>query len=264
MAIKRGVGITGLRTTSIAGGPSKQKGFPYYVFDFEMTEDLKTEQALGYIGGSHQVLEVLEGTSVQKFKLSTEFVNWAMSGLAYDLIQRTITNFSLPIAKQATVPKGAGPYEILDPEITAGNKDSVVVSIIDYGPSWGQAGPLNAVATAPAALEVQVTAGKITFNGAQQGAPIGYMIDRLIPSANAYGGPGQLPRIGEMELTVQLYDSSGQSGNGGQFWAPRVKRASGPKSQYSGGKLKIETEFYMLAVPGWERPYLEIDGHSLV
>jgi hypothetical protein len=264
MAIERGLGICGLRTTTIAGGPTKQKGFPYYVFDFETSEDLKTEQAMGYVGGSHQVLEVIEGTSTQKLKLSTEFSSWAMTGLTLGLIERTLTSFSLPIAKQGTVPKTA-PYTITDAEIIAGNAGSVVASIIDYGP-WGQSGALNVAATAgtPAAKEFGAAAGTLTFNAAQAGAPIWYMIDRLIPSANVYGGPGQLPRLGELEFSGQLYDTSGAGALGGQFWAPRIKRASGPKSTYNGGKLKFETEFYMLAVPGWELPYMKIDGHSVV
>jgi hypothetical protein len=258
-----GFGDAGVRSTSIAGGPGNQKLFRYPIFSFDLDQSSKNEEVLAYNAGIHQVEDILDGSTTTTLKLSTEVVNWGMMGLAQNQIERTLTNFSLPRLKRATVPLTA-PYEIVDTDLTAANTAKTLVSVDRFG-TWGQTETLTLSATAPAARSVQInTAGtKLVFNAAQAGAPVTYITDQIIPAANVYGGPGQSAAIGEMEFCGTIYDNSNDPSKGQYIWIPRIKRFTAPKLNFAGGKAKLETEFRCLSVPGWTNPFMMLDLHSI-
>lgn len=258
-----GFGDCGVRSTSIAGGPANQKLFRYPTFSFDLDQESKNEEVLAYNEGIHQVEDILDGATTTTLKLSTEVVNWGMMGLAQNQIERTLTNFSLPRLKRTTVPLVA-PFEIVDTDLTAANTVKTLVSVDRYG-AWGQTGTLTIAAAAPAARQVRIDAAatKLVFNAAQAGAPVTYILDQIITSANVYGGPGQSAQIGEMEFCGTIFDNSNDPSKGQLIWIPRIKRFTAPKLSFSGGKAKIETEFRCLSVPGWANPFLQVDLHSI-
>ncbi len=262
MTIATGLGETSLRTKDIAGGPTAQNLFPYPTFKFELAQDAGIEEALAYKAGKHQSEEIFESTLKTTLKLSTEIPNWQMIGLSLGQIKRTFTSFTFPVAKRATVPV-TGPFEIVDTDLTATASAKTVVAIARQG-SWGQAGALTRVATAPAASgEVQVlSAGtKLVFHSSQAGASIVYVIDKTVPTVDAYGGPGQLAKVGELEFFGEVYDNS-SDGKGGVIWIPRIQRETRPTIDFSGGKVTLETEFRCLTVDGWDEPFTWLDGKS--
>lgn len=258
-----GFGDAGIRSTSIAGGPANQKLFRYPIFSFDLDQESKNEEVLAYNAGIHQVEDILDGATTTTLKLSTEVVNWGAMGLAQNQLERTLTNFSLPKVKRATVPLTA-PYEIVDLDLTAAATAKTLVSIDRYG-AWGQTGTLTIAAAAPIVRQVRIDAAatKLVFNAAQAGAPVTYILDQIVPAANVYGGPGQSAQIGEMEFYGTIYDNSNDPSKGQAIWIPRIKRFTAPKLNFGGGKAKIETEFRCLSVPGWTNPFMQVDLHSI-
>jgi hypothetical protein len=263
MTLYQGLGDCGLRTTDITGGPNAQKLVPFPVFSFDLAQDSTVEEALAYRAGRHQVEDSFEGLVNTTLTLSTEINNWQILGLSRGLLQRTLTDFVLPVVKRGVVPSAA-PYEIVDTELTATAAAKTLVAIESYGP-WGQANSLSRVTTVPTTGQVQVdaTATKLVFHASQAGAPIMYVIDRTFASGSVYGGAGTLPKINEVEFFGQIYDNSSEAEDGGLIWVPRMKRASRPNLTFDGGKPTIEVQYKCLSVAGWEEPFQIVDGHSV-
>jgi hypothetical protein len=259
MTICKGLGDCGVATTDLAGGPSAQVLFPYPAYEFDFAQDSTTEDAEAYRAGVRVTEESVETKVTSTLKLKTQISNWQLLGLGMGQLKRTLTNFTMPKVKRATVPAGG---VINDAALVAGNVGSVIVAIERYG-AWGQAGPLVRSVTAPPVLGVQVAAGALTFNAAQIGAPIMYLYDQPIAAANAYGGAGTLARYGELQFVGEVYDNSSVGIDGGRIWFPRMTRRTRPSLTFSGGIPELEIEMTLLTPTGWEEPFLMIDGHSV-
>jgi hypothetical protein len=255
MAIAIGLGNTGIRTTDIAGGPTNQKLLDYPTFNFTLEQESQEQEALRYVAGKHQVEEAFESSVTTTLTLSTEIPNWPTIGFALGQLERTLTSFTVPTAKQANVPTGT--TEISDPAITATSAAKALACVQRKG-TWGEAGPLTTVTTAPAsASEVQfdTTNNKMVFHSSLAGAPILYVLDVAIASAEGYGGPGTLAKLGEMEFFGEVYTNSSTGSDGGIIWIPRIQRSARPSIAFTGDKVTLENQFKCLAVSGWEEPY---------
>jgi hypothetical protein len=259
MTLFKGLGDAYVRTTDLAGGPSAQKLFPYPVYDFEFSQKAGFEDAEAYRGGIRVFEETVESKVESVLKLKTQIANWQLLGLSMGLLERTLTNFTLPKIKRAIVPADG---IINDIAITADNLAGVLVSIERQG-AWGQAGSLTRSTAAPAVRGVKVEAGKITCNAAQAGAPIMYVLDTPIASANVYGGAGNLPKLGELEFYGDVFDNSSDDMNGGKIWIPRLQRHSRPTINFNGKLIELETEYRCLLPSGWTEPFFITDGHSI-
>jgi hypothetical protein len=257
----RGLGDTFVRTKELSGGDTAQHLIPYPVFDFEFAQDAPTEDALAYVTGVRQPVETLETTVTSTLKLSTQLSNWKLLGLALNEVQRALTSFTIPKKKSVTVP--ATPFEVTDSDITTGTAASVLASITDFG-AWGQTGPLTPVAIAPSAGEVQVdgTNGKLIFHSSAEGAPVDYIVNQAVATANAYGGPGSLTRIGKLEFQGTILDTATAS-DGGNIWIPILQRRSRPTLSFTGGVPTLEINYTCLTPDGWEEPYRIVDNNSI-
>jgi hypothetical protein len=260
MTLFKGLGDACVRTTDLAGGPSAQRLFPYPAYDFEFSQKASFEDAEAYRGGIRVVEETIENKVESILKLKTQIANWHLLGLSMGLLERTLTNFTLPKVKRAIVPADG---VINDAAITTENLAGVLVSIERQG-AWGQAGSLHrSNATTPPVRGVKVAAGTITCNVAQAGAPIMYVLDTPIASANVYGGAGNLPKLGELEFYGDVFDNSADDANGGKIWIPRLQRHSRPTLSFNGKLIELETEYRCLLPSGWTEPFFLVDGHSV-
>lgn len=260
MTALKGLGDCVARTTDLVGGPQAQGLFPYPNYEFEFAQEADVQELLAYRAGKRQIEESYESSLKTTLKLKTQISNWQMLGLSLGQFERTFTGFVLPTIKRTTVPANG---IVADADIVAGNLNSVTVAIESYG-AWGQAGRITRSAAAPTAGQVQVTAGTLTFNAAQAGAPIMYVCDKTYTAAKAYGGAGTLSTINTLEFFGQLYDTSAQEAAGGTIWIPKIQRSARPTLTFNGGIVEIETSWNCLSVPGWAEPYMIVDGHSLV
>lgn len=262
MASFKGFGDAGVSTIEQVGGLSAQLFNRFPLLSFELNEEVSDATELrAFSGGELKTEEVIKGTSTVTITLETEIVNWSMLGLALGELEKTLTNFTLPVMKRAVVPEVA-PFEINDAEIVAGNLTSVLACIDSLG-TWGQTGPLARATVAPTARQVQVAAGKLTFNAAQAGATISYTLNKTYASAKAYGGPGAATAMGRMQFFGQLYDTSAQGQKGGLIWIPRMESIGSPTFSISDGNPTLSTEFQCLAVSGYTKPYVILDGQTL-
>ncbi len=262
MTLFKGLGDSYIRTTDLSGGASAQKLYPYPVYEFSFDQKATTEEAEAYRAGIRQTEETVEVKVESILKLKTQISNWSMLGLSLGQLERTITSFAMPGIKRTTVPVGG---VITDAAITAANVDSVIVAIERFGP-WGQVGPLTRTATASPPIrtvKADGTAGTLTFNAAQVGAPIMYIVDRTIASASVYGGAGVLPKVAELEFYGDLYDNSTTESDGGKIWFPRIQRNSRPTISFNGKLAELEMEYKCLVPSGFSEPYMLIDGHSI-
>lgn len=256
-----GLGTTHLRTTQLAGGISAQNIYPYPTFEFEYTQEGETNKLQAYRGGKRVDEESYDSTITSTLKLITQISNWHLFGLGQNQLQKTFTNISTPVAKRAVVPAGG---VINDADIVAGNLARVLVSVESYG-TWGQSGALARSAAAPAVGQVQVAAGSLTFNAAQVGAPVLYVVDKSYSTGNGYGGPGAVATIGELEFHGEIYDNSNASMNGGLIILPRIKKQlTKPTMSFNGEAMSLEMLFDCFAPVGWDEPHWILDGHSLV
>lgn len=260
MAIFKGLGDCGLATTDLAGGPSAQKLYPFPAFTFDYSAESETADVREYRGGIRVKAESIEQDFTPTLTLTTQISNWHQMGLALNQLKKSVTNFTLPRIVRGVVPTGG---VITDAQIVAGNLASVLVAIERYG-SWGQAGALNRSSTAPGPMAVQVAAGTLTFNAAQAGAPIMYMVDQTLASADVYGGPGATAYLAEMEFYGDIYDSSAVGAEGGKIWFPRIKRTNrNVQIGFSGDLIELSTEWDCLYPSNWSEPYALVDGHSI-
>ncbi|MBE9102759.1 hypothetical protein [Vacuolonema iberomarrocanum] len=259
MTVFKGLGDCSLNTIDLAGGPSSQQLYPYPVYDFSFNQDGSSEDAEAYRGGVLVPEETLENRVTSILSLTTRIVNWRTYGLALGQIQRTLTSYVIPIHRRARVPAS---LTIADAGITADNLSSVLASIETYG-GWGQAGPLTPVTGPPADGEIQVQVGSLTFNAAQETAPVGYLFNQTAATVNAYGGPGTLARIGELQFFGEVYDNSANGRDGGIIWFQRLQRRGRPNVQFAGGVLSLSSELTAIPTAGYEEPFTFLDAHSL-
>lgn len=263
MTLFKGLGDSYIRTTDLVGGASAQKLYPYPVYEFSFDQKATTEDAEAYRGGIRQAEETVEVKVESILKLKTQISNWALLGLSLGQLERTITSFTLPSIKRTTVPIGG---VITDLAVTVANADSVIVAIERFGP-WGQVGPLTRTSTTtPPVRTVKVdgAAGTLTFNASQIGAPIMYLSNRLIASANVYGGAGALAKVSELEFYGDLFDNSTAEADGGKIWFPRIQRNSRPTISFNGKLAELDMEYKCLVPTGFSEPYMLIDGHSIL
>lgn len=262
MTLFKGLGDAAVRTTDLAGGISAQKLFPYPVYEFSFEQKATSEDAEAYRAGVRVAEETIETKVESILKLKTQISNWSMLGLSLGQLERTLTNFTLPTIKRTTVPAGG---VVADAMITATSADSVLAAIERYG-AWGQTGPLTrtTLAAVPVrGVKVDGAAGTLTFNAAQVGAPIMYVVDRPVTAANVYGGPGTLAKIGELEFHGAIFDNSNAEADGGLILLPRIQRNTRPTISFSGKLVELETEYKCLIPSGWNEPFMLVDGHTV-
>lgn len=260
----KGFGNSGVSTLELVGGLTAQHFYRYPMLSFELTEEVGDPTELrAFSAGELKTEEIIKGSTTTTIKLSTEIINWSMLGVSLGEVEKTLANFTLPIVKRGTVPEVA-PFEINDAELVAGNIGSVLVGIEAYG-SWGQTGPVPRSTVAPTARQVLVAAGKLTFNAAQAGAPVSYVINKTYTSAKAYGGPGATTSLGRLQFFGEIYDTSATSKDGALIWVPRMESISAPTLAFSDGTPTLETTFQCLNISTFlGRPYAILDAHSLV
>jgi hypothetical protein len=264
MASFKGFGVSSLSTIEMIGGLSAQLFNRYPLLKFELAEETGEPTELrAFSGGELKTEEIIKGTTKTTLTLETEIISWATIGLALGEVQKTIANFTMPLVKRATVPD-VGPFTVADADIVAGNAASVLVGLDTQGP-WGQAGSITRSAAAPAIREVQVAAGTLTFNAAQAGAPVSYLLNKTYASARVYGGPGTSTQLGRMQFFGHIFDTSATSEKGGYIWIPRMESIGAPTISFSDGTPTLSSQFQCLAIstyPG--RPYVMVDGHQLI
>lgn len=260
MAVDRGLGMLAAATLDLAGGPSAQMLKPLPLLKFELSEESETTELQAFVGGRLVTQESFEASSKVTLSVESEIANWDMIGTSIGESARTFTALEVPIIKEAVVPAGG---VINDAEIVAGNSASVIAAITRFGP-WGQAGPLLRSTAAPTTGQVQVAAGTLTFNTAQVGAPIAYLVVRTL-TGRGYGGPGAPAKLGDLQFSGRVYDNTAQPERGGFLWIPRMQQSSQPTFAYDGSKVTLAIQYLCINPPGWQgKPYLRLDGQSIV
>jgi hypothetical protein len=109
-----------------------------------------------------------------------------------------------------------------------------------------------------------VATGTITCNVAQVGAPIAYIVNRTL-TGRGYGGPGNPAPLGDLQFSGRVYNNSATPELGGFIWIPRIQFKGSPTFTYDGNKVELEMVYNCVLPTGWNgRPYLRLDGHSVI
>lgn len=251
----QGVGDMAAITTQLGSGPLDQKLIELYLFSFELTTEVETQEALAYIAGVQRAKKSAKKSEQTTLKVTTQYIDWAQLGFFLGEFDKLVAAQTIPVLKRATVPSTA-PYEVAEAAITTANTGSLYVYVNEPGP-WGMPRTLPRATTpaTPTAGQVGVDTSnhKFIFHAAQAGAPITYTVPQPLTNVRAYGGPGTATKYGEIQFFCTVIEPQSQYGL--KLWLPSLSLKSAPSLSFAGDTPQLEAEFSCNVPSGWELPY---------
>lgn len=229
-----GVGDTYAKTKNNVGAIDQNIIVPLYLFDFEYTEDATALEAKGQVKGVKKTLASATGEITSTLRLSTQFVNWSQLGFFLNQLPSTQASVNIPVLKTGRVPATA-PYEVADAGITALTASGVYVYISDDDdPSYREIITTGTVALGE--VEVDSTAGSLTFHSSDAGKPFVYTLPVAQTNKQSYGGAGG-DKYGTLEFWGTMY------GTEDTIYFPSLDYKTTPSLAFTGDVATLEVEF---------------------
>ena len=249
----RGIGDTQVTTLDLGTSAADQVMQELCLFEFSFASEVATLTAECYQKGIRKTKATAEGTVTDTLTLRLQYNDWASLGFTLDAFPKTEASVNIPILKFGTVPTSA-PYEITDADITTAGDDNVKSYVSEVG-TWGQPGSLTKAASAGTAgpREADVQVGKIVYNAAQAGAPITYTVLKEYTSIQAYGGPGDQTKYGDLAFRGQVYST--EQTDPWPIYFPQIQRNGRPSLAFAGDVPILEIPFLAITPSGWDVPY---------
>jgi hypothetical protein len=217
------------------------------LLDFTLEENLGTpRKAKKMTCTGPKVVATSPGEEEITLKISIETPDWAFLQLAEGELAENVA-VTLPVYKQGVV-SAITPFEINDAKIVAGN----INQVMSYNASYvGSAipGPLIRVSTAPSsAKEVQVAAGKLTFDASMAGAAIVYSVPEAYTALPSLGKAPNPTYIGELQFIGHACSDSFP--NGVLIHLKRIARTAKPTWNPNQDTPTFEISYEGLLAPG--------------
>ena len=223
--------------------------FPQCLASFELSTDTTFGEAKCMRKGI--MLTTASAITAETFSLNLtyQFNDWTNLQLLFGEIATTEASVSLPVAKAAEVPAG---LVITDADITAQTAPSVCVTditnsellLVDVG---------NPGTAAPGTVAVN-EAGNLTFDAAQAGITVEYVVDKTYTSIEAIGVADDVDFLTNLTFTG-LIASTPDGEEGYQIVIERLERISTPTITLAGDVAEISIEYRCIVPPGKRKPF---------
>lgn len=213
--------------------------FPGNFVGFNITPDVQSKEAKGWVGGQLQTLASAISSSSYTLTLDMEYVDWNTLSWAFDEVPQTATNAVIPYTK-AAIANASG--VVTDPDITAATRVYAYVS--SRGP-WGEAGPILAAT-------VIESAGSFSVGAGYANAPITYHFDRTVAEVDTIGLLPNGQQFGKLSFSGLGYGPAFPKGI--MISVPEITRKSSPSFETADvPKLTVE---YGISIPaGSDKPF---------
>ncbi len=162
--------------------------FPGKFVEFNISADVTSKEALAWVGQTKQVVSSAIDTESYTLTISSDYVDWATLGWAFDEVPSVSTNKVVPITK-AAVANGSG---VINDAGLTGSED--VFCFVSSRGAWGEA---HAIAPG----DVTVGAGTITLSATYNNAPITYHYDKSYASIETIGVETSVTQYGKLAFS---------------------------------------------------------------
>ncbi len=220
--------------------------FPQCLATFELSTDTTFAEAQCMKKGI--LITTASAISGETFTLNLtyQFNDWTNLQLLFGELASTESSVTLPTAKAAVVSGGV----INDTDITAGTAASVCVT--DVTNSVLLLTEVDGTA-ADGTVDVDPT-GNLTFDAAQEGITVEYVVDKTYSSIDAIGVAEDVDFL--TNLTFSGVIASTPDGEEGmQIIIPRLERISTPTITLAGDVAEITIEYRCITPQGKRKPF---------
>lgn len=245
----RGIGDCYLATTALTGGATAQKLYPNPFFTYTYGAESTAIEAQGFVSGRQQTVGSALGSVTHNLTLETQYVRRPDRALVMGHTAKDFSGIQFPVRVDATVPLAA-PFEIADVEITAANRNYILVYDDDIGPLV----PTADATTAPASVEevqINTASGMLVFHEDAAGHPISYTRPYAF-AGKGYGGQGSAQSLGELVFRAKTYDFGDEEG---LIEFPKLSLTNVVEQPITGDVPTYSLEFLAAVPAGWSHPY---------
>ena len=213
--------------------------FPGKFVTFNISSDTTTKEAFAWEGFSKQVVSSAIDTKSYTLTISSDYVDWATLGWAFDEVPTVSSNKSVPVTK-AAVTDSSG--VISDTGIT-GSED--VFCFVSSRGTWGEAHAIS-----PG--DVTVGAGTITLAAAYVNAPVTYHYDKSYASIETIGVESSVTQYGK--LAFSGVGAGPEFPEGVIIVVPEITRKSDP-SLTTDDVPRLTVEYSANVPSGFNKPF---------
>lgn len=223
--------------------------FPQCLASFELSTDTTFGEAKCMKKGI--MLTTASAITAETFTLNLtyQFNDWVNLQLLFGELASTETSVALPVAKAQEVPSG---LVITDSDIDATTASSVCVTDVTNGVLLNVT--VDAGAPPAGTVDVDSTAGTLTFNAAETGITVEYVVDKSYSTIEAIGVADDVDFLTNLTFTG-LVASTPDGEEGYQIIVDRLERVSTPTITLSGDVAEISIEYRCIVLPGRRKPF---------
>lgn len=212
--------------------------FPGKFVEFSITANVTSKEAFAWAGGKKQVVSSSVDTEQYTLIISSEFVDWATLGWAFDEVPGVSASALVPITK-AAVTDNTG--KITDPDIPASTK---VFCYVNSRGSWGEAHAIEP-------SKVTAAAGSITL-GDYKNAPITYHFEKSFANIETIGVESEAKQYGKLAFSGVGYGP--EFPKGVVIVVPEITRNSSP-SLATDDVPRLTVEYSANVPSGFTKPF---------
>ena len=212
--------------------------FPGQFVEFSITADVTSKEALAWVKGKKQVVSSAVDTESYTLRISSDYVNWATLGWAFDEVPSVSATALVPITKSA-VTDSAG--QITDADIPASPKP---FCFVNSRGSWGEAHAIDP-------SKVSASAGSITLSE-YPNAPITYHFEKSYANIETIGVETDAQQYGKLAFSGIGYGPEFPQGI--VIVVPEVTRNSSP-SLATDDVPRLTVEYSANVPTGFTKPF---------
>ena len=212
--------------------------FPGQFVQFSITANVSSKEAFAWVKGKKQVVSSAVDTESYTLTISSDYVDWATLGWAFDEVPSVSATALIPITK-AAVTNGSG--QISDTDIPAGTD---VFCYVSSRGSWGEAHAIDP-------SKVSASAGSITLTG-YNNAPITYHFEKSYANIETIGVETDAKQYGKLAFSGIGYGPEFPQGI--VIVVPEVTRNSSP-SLATDDVPRLTVEYSANVPAGFNKPF---------
>lgn len=212
--------------------------FPGKFVEFSISADVTSKEAFAWAGGKKQVVSSAIDTESYTLTISSDFVDWATLGWAFDEVPGVSASALVPITK-AAVTDNTG--KITDPDIPAGPKP---FCFVNSRGSWGEAHAIEP-------SKVTSASGSITLAD-YPNAPITYHFEKSYANIETIGVESEAKQYGKLAFSGVGYGPEFPKGI--VIVVPEITRNSSP-SLATDDVPRLTVEYSANVPSGFTKPF---------